>query len=210
MDVHCVVCGEPWDGYGARHGDMTPWQYDLFRQGAGCPCCEGVTPEGSDPELLAEDATRKQVLDPGTDDDDVTHNYLCVLLTGKRPKWQRPSDPVVWTCHGCHMRVIRDLDSGDIEWERSSAKRYREFDRHDVPESAPFEIDGRGFCPGCATECGECGSAIFHTNVSETGKVLYGDTYDAGASFSDPRDSNSPGLCVECFEALPDDDGGDE
>lgn len=38
-DIRCAICGEPWDAYGVRHGDMTPPEADLFLQGRGCPDC---------------------------------------------------------------------------------------------------------------------------------------------------------------------------
>ncbi len=39
MDRSCAKCGEPWDAYGIRHGDMTPEEAALFNQGKGCPHC---------------------------------------------------------------------------------------------------------------------------------------------------------------------------
>lgn len=33
-DVYCAKCGEPWDAYGVRHGDM-----DTVEADKGCPCC---------------------------------------------------------------------------------------------------------------------------------------------------------------------------
>jgi len=39
-DILCSVCGEPWDGYGVRHGDMTPAEARKFLAGQGCPCCQ--------------------------------------------------------------------------------------------------------------------------------------------------------------------------
>ena len=38
-DILCTVCGEPWDGYGVRHGDMTPAEARKFLAGQGCPSC---------------------------------------------------------------------------------------------------------------------------------------------------------------------------
>jgi len=38
-DIVCAICGEPWDSYGIRHGDMTPEEAQKFLQGKGCPCC---------------------------------------------------------------------------------------------------------------------------------------------------------------------------
>jgi len=41
MDIYCQRCGEPWDAYGARHGDMDAYEYRHFVAGEGCPCCFG-------------------------------------------------------------------------------------------------------------------------------------------------------------------------
>ena len=38
-DVYCAICGEPWDYYGAKHGDMEPEEFEKFMKGKGCPCC---------------------------------------------------------------------------------------------------------------------------------------------------------------------------
>lgn len=38
-DIHCAKCGEPWDSYGVRHGDMTSSESQRFLKGEGCPCC---------------------------------------------------------------------------------------------------------------------------------------------------------------------------
>lgn len=49
MDIICRKCGEPWDAYGARHGDMTPGEYRAFIRGDGCPCCpDEADPDGRD------------------------------------------------------------------------------------------------------------------------------------------------------------------
>jgi hypothetical protein len=41
MDIYCQRCGEPWDAYGARHGDMTPEEKERFFKGEDCPACHG-------------------------------------------------------------------------------------------------------------------------------------------------------------------------
>jgi len=38
-DLICNICGEPWDSFGIRDGDMTPSEEKKFRKGKGCPCC---------------------------------------------------------------------------------------------------------------------------------------------------------------------------
>ena len=39
-DITCAICGEPWDAYGVRNGDMEAREARLFLAGKGCPCCE--------------------------------------------------------------------------------------------------------------------------------------------------------------------------
>lgn len=38
-DILCRMCGEPWEAYGVRHGDMEPAEARRFLAGEGCPCC---------------------------------------------------------------------------------------------------------------------------------------------------------------------------
>lgn len=39
-DILCSICGEPWDAYGVRNGDMTPAEVRKFLSGQGCPSCD--------------------------------------------------------------------------------------------------------------------------------------------------------------------------
>lgn len=204
MDIKCSVCNEPWDAYGARHGDMAKWEYALFREGAGCPSCEGVTPEGADSEALAYAAAKGQVFD-GTDDDGLVDNFVAVAGGLGRPEWKRPADPVVWSCEGCDAHVVRDLDTGDLEWRELGKGLYNlphNVDRHDPPESAPYTVDGKGYCGCCASECSDCDKHVFNSDTSTNGTQLYGDTYDPGASFPHPLNYHST-VCVDCLEAIP-------
>ena len=38
-DINCAKCGEPWDAYGVRNGDMTEEEAKKFLAGEGCPGC---------------------------------------------------------------------------------------------------------------------------------------------------------------------------
>jgi len=38
-DIKCARCGEPWDAYGVRNGDMEKNEAARFLKGEGCPCC---------------------------------------------------------------------------------------------------------------------------------------------------------------------------
>jgi hypothetical protein len=39
MDIRCAKCGEPWDAYGIRNGDMEKPDAWRFEHGEGCPVC---------------------------------------------------------------------------------------------------------------------------------------------------------------------------
>lgn len=38
-DVFCAKCGEPWDYYGLKHGDVEKDEADKILKGLGCPAC---------------------------------------------------------------------------------------------------------------------------------------------------------------------------
>ena len=40
-DIHCNICGEPWDTYEVEHTDtFTEQERRLFFDGKGCPHCK--------------------------------------------------------------------------------------------------------------------------------------------------------------------------
>ena len=47
-DIHCRVCGEPWDAYGVYHDDMTEDERKQFLAGEGCPSCKGKKKDDED------------------------------------------------------------------------------------------------------------------------------------------------------------------
>ena len=124
-DIKCVVCSEPYDAWGVNHGDMTRWQAILFKQGAGCPSCEGVSPfeHPTDLEKLAGTGDEEQLavlqdrllLNPDEDGDlDLLSRLMDEDGSGppnhSRPKWVQPAPKVFWTCTGCDVSVIVDPD----------------------------------------------------------------------------------------------------
>jgi hypothetical protein len=152
-DIKCVVCGEPWDAYGARHGDMLPWEADLFRQGAGCPTCEGVPPEGGwEPTSIG---------DVENGDEDPYDRILAreAHESGTAPAWVRPQDPILWECAECTTKVYKDLDlvgSDPDLWVHA----YNEEPAYIVGKAKsvePTEIKGRHYCDRCAHVCSDCG-----------------------------------------------------
>lgn len=156
MDIKCVVCGEPWDSYGIRHGDMLPWEADLFRKGAGCPCCKGE-PNGFAPETLSD-------IENG--DEDPMDRILAreTHEKGLAPKWDRPSDPVHWECDACGVECITDLDSNELEFRApyKSLASYRGRHRYCVAEKEAYHTfeSGTRVCPDCYKTCDHCSEAI--------------------------------------------------
>lgn len=156
MDIKCVVCGEPWDSYGVRHGDMLPWEADLFRKGAGCPCCEGQS-NGFAPATLED-------IENGDEDPMDRINAREDHEAGLAPKWERPADPVHWECDACGVQAITDLDSGELEYHTpyKSLASYRGHHRGQTPEKEPchtFESGAR-VCDDCFKRCDHCGEPI--------------------------------------------------
>ena len=76
-DIDCAKCAEPWDAWGIMN-DMPKSEAVLFRKGAGCPSCKGVTPEGWDAAAIAEEHVRQRTVD-GVFDDDCPGEFLQVL-----------------------------------------------------------------------------------------------------------------------------------
>ena len=56
MDILCERCGEPWNAYGVRNGDLDPIEQGRFFRGEGCPSCYG-----KDPSEFADRAERTEV-----------------------------------------------------------------------------------------------------------------------------------------------------
>jgi len=193
MDIKCVVCGEPWDAYGVNNGDMLDWEADLFKKGAGCPCCEGSVPEGErfHPESYED-------VENG-DGDPIERLYAYQdSIDGKSPKWVRPEPEVLWTCEGCGVQAIKSPDDGELEYylppNAPGAKWYHSHRySRSLPEEKPAHVfdKDRPVCEFCLNHCDHCGKEICDT-------LSYDDTYEDGNSFPDGNSS----FCVECFETI--------
>lgn len=204
-DINCAVCREPWDAYGAQHGDMAPWEYELFKKGAGCPCCAGKSPDGID---RTEDHLRSVVFNH----EDPDSFALLHAPDAKRPEWKRPPDPVLFECPGCGAKLTRDLDfasscGDDLEWTVPNTPSYgRRWRDWPIDLDELHEVAGKKYCPGCVVMCAGdgCTHIIFTSSTSASGQILFGDTYDVGASHADPRDPYHGGsICTRCLEAIP-------
>lgn len=194
-DIRCVVCGEPWGSYGVNHGDMLPWEAKLFRQGAGCPSCEGES-NGYAPETLSD-------VENG-DEDPMLRIVAREAFESGKVKWERPENPVHWTCDGCGVEVVTDLDSNELEYHapfRSKAHswyRSHRFDRSN-PEKKPahrFEVAKDTYlnvCECCLEHCSECDVPLCaHLDF---------DTYDHGCAFQSPANDREY-VCVDCLSKI--------
>lgn len=219
-DLTCVVCGEPWDAWGVRHGEMLRWEASLFLKGAGCPSCEGESPHGepSDLEQLAglpgpQVAFFRDRLLINPDDED--SSALFDAMEGNAPKWQEPEAPGLWSCTGCAVEVIRDpttdypdgpvdgVVGGDLAWRGGRSVHYSQgygfhygqHPKHQEPsEEPPHTIAEEQYCPGCATTCYHCGTSIFARSELEAG-----DPYDEGSAFL-PDGYFDRVVCIPCLE----------
>lgn len=205
-DVRCVVCGEPWDYWGARHGDMKQWEWELFRKGAGCPACEGE-PNGYEPETLSD--VEFGDLDPGEriaarEDHEAK----------RAPEWKASEPEVVWTCSGCGVQVVRDPDelytdgsstTGDAlcyhvprgaraaQWYNSHPFTYR---GEPTEEPAHTFEGGETVCEFCLDHCDHCGREV-------CGTLEGGDCYSDDQAFTLPEHQNGMRCtyhCIDCVE----------
>lgn len=223
-DVKCAVCGEPWDYWGARHGDMAAWEFELFRKGAGCPCCEGES--DVDPDEAMESHLRSVVFG-GTDDPD-SFDQLHAVGERERPEWKQPEPEKIWTCDGCGVSVVVDPDiplDGDkpqegnddiwLRWQGGEkvhygvsghAYSYGDWPMAKNPERDGFlELDGSKYCSGCAVGCTECGEPVL-----VGGHHDFSGCYDPGYAFPHPDNPFLGSVCLSCYEELRCDNEGGE
>lgn len=66
-DVTCRRCGEPWDYYGARHGDMEEEEYKDLIAGRCCPCCKNKKVQQDEEEKTERMMQWIKSIDEGTD-----------------------------------------------------------------------------------------------------------------------------------------------
>lgn len=153
MDIHCVQCGEPWDAYGARHGDMEQWQYDLFRKGAGCPCCEGKPEKPFQP-------TKLEHVEFGDEDPALRINAFDDRDEGKLPPWEPPPPPKphfgnVWEAMQPEEQQWLNVDEEDLECSAMFSfgnLNYKEDYYHDVPVCVPRYLMGGDYANSCSVE----------------------------------------------------------
>lgn len=197
MDVKCAKCSEPWDAYGAAHGDMTAWEWDLFKRGAGCPCCEGAVPYGVDEDAARAAHVHAVVIDAAWDD---PHAFALVNdIDAPVPAWKKPQDEVIRKCESCgdRARIMKSVDDGELYWTGTT---YTQLHHHGIewddaiktPEGTT--LNGKFYCPSCVEQCGDCGELNFADDLHlPEGKYRKGDV-----------------VCEECLHSYGDNDGDEE
>lgn len=134
-DVYCLKCGEPWDYWGAQHGEMKAWEWDLFRKGAGCPSCEGRRDPNWEPNKLEHFELGD--LDPAERFEEPT------------AKWGPPPNKVVWSCSECGLELAIPLSESVYDGSKRVDEPYvyqtgsfSGMRRDDIPK----------ICPQCALQ----------------------------------------------------------
>lgn len=231
MDIHCIQCGKPWDAWGARHGDMANWEYELFCKGAGCPCCEGMSNRFEPTELSH--------VEFGDEDPAIRINQFDDKLDGKLPKWEEPEPTTFWTCEACGVQVIGDNtlspdDEDYLQYELPSGAPGRQwYHSHPYHRGEPTKKPTHSFeyknyqwvyitsersggailsyepvvtethvCEFCLEHCEECGEPVC--------SLLKVDCYEVGYAACPPEYQSMHGdvFCINCLETMCSECGG--
>ena len=191
-DRLCMHCGEP---YSEPAMDMAKWEYELFKLGAGCPCCEGDPAKRWVPETQSDFNAMAY-----NGDEDPFDRIVLMEEDAKRPKWERPKDPVIWTCVGCGVEVIRNVDNGVLEYRvPRDSKAWGWYSSHDFNRLKPMDEPAHVFgkepvCENCYSTCDGCGEPICAT-------LDYGDVYDDGWCSALEGQHYTDLFCIGCVEA---------
>lgn len=108
-DVHCPICGEPWDRWGLTHGDVTPEEAAVFLRGEGCPACAyGTKQHGWNtnprPGILAQ---RVQAEKQKAGQAFLTEEVSSALITGA-PSFVDQQQPTRHTLQEC-LRIAQAI-----------------------------------------------------------------------------------------------------
>lgn len=223
-DIRCAVCGEPWDQWGANHGDMKWWEYDLFKAGAGCSACEGDTGQHQNVEVEDGDALVEHVrsIVMNAEDPDDWAQLHADEDAGSR-KWEEPEPKKLWECAGCKVQVVisndAPYDGNEIQEEDDWLEwcggekvhygmlytcSYGDLYQADEPTREPeLFLDEKPHCAGCAGHCRECSKVILTREQPD-------DPNDPGASFPHPHSPFYGTVCITCLYELETVDDEDE
>lgn len=205
MDINCAICGEPWDLWGANHGDMAAWEYDLFRKGAGCPCCEG--------EYKGEDNNIEKHMFSVMMNSDDPDSFM--LMSGERKGlWAEPEPKKLWECEYCKVQVVinnncpyngNKLENIDdfLEWHNGERVHYESgcgpykysnlYNKDEPTKESEYVIDGKSYCPGCAASCTECGDIVLINGAAYGVEAEY-------VGYSHPTNPFWGIVCLDCHE----------
>lgn len=229
-DICCAVCGEPYDAWGVTHGDMLRWEAILFKQGAGCPSCEGSV---SNEEPLSDlagipdrhelDSLHHRLLEDTDEDGDPDLLFRLMSDGGNhnRPKWEPPPEEVLWECSGCHVKVIVDHDNdypdgplnvptkdkprtysgGDkVHGSHGALYTYNDVCEKINPATEKAPFEVEGK-PYCDACCQTC--AECDSVIFSRSELEFGDPYASGSSFlPSGKYLSIHALCIDCYEQL--------
>jgi hypothetical protein len=171
-----------------------PWQSVLFKQGAGCPCCEGEK-NGWSPQTLSD-------IENGEDDPTLRLVAAEKVAEGTAPKWERPKDPVHWTCDGCGVEAITDVDTNELGYRVPYTSKARGwYCSHPFsagaasPEKIPAHTfdSGEKVCEYCLSHCSGCSAPL--------SEYLELDTYDEGCAMPSTADDREY-VCIDCLDKV--------
>jgi hypothetical protein len=195
QDITCAVCLEPWYAPNKHDADMKHWEFELFRRGLGCPCCEGIPPDGIDKDEAADEFLRSSNIMGGTDDPDsfFPDNYF---KTGEanapKVRWLPPPDEVMFKCSECVTTIKKCGDDGVYYYDCVTPYHVsRITDAETYITDYVFTTDsGAKVCTNCYTNCEKCHA-----------KVLYSaDTYAPHSGI--PINYGNATVCMDCAEQM--------
>lgn len=121
-DVHCKVCGEPYDEYGLHHGDMLAWETDAFLKGLGCPCCQGIPKRHEDGILHRRLRMELEQMNAAID---LNAPALMPDVEAPKGKWEEPDPMVIGTCHLCGKDI--EVPQNEIYYDGRGKKKYSQY-----------------------------------------------------------------------------------
>lgn len=191
MDAYCGICREPWDSYGARHGDMEPWEFELFRKGVGCPCCkgEGQPIPADDPAWVGMMLETDSALEG---DDDAMYARAEIADGGARLAWQPPPDKILLTCDKCGRKLMQGPNRESTPYCDPNVQTYSYSHREACNDPDYWQdhpsAKGKPVCPDCFEFCDDC-REIYYRETD--------DIYNGGGAY---LQSAQRSLCIGCLE----------
>lgn len=211
MDVKCVKCGEPWDVYGLKHGDVKAWEADMILKGVGCPCCQGIK---SKELTILERVDNESALEG----DSIEESNSCYNV---------PEHILIHDCENCQSKAFLDqeeifYDGRDKVIYDSFGKKINILDKQKLQRYlfAKYNqtwknVEGVTLCSSCYEQCDSC-NKIFKSDqlffIQDTMESICEDCYcekydrcsecDVTLLVEDSHKFDNKTLCDYCYEKL--------